>query len=220
MTEKEKEATYFEDSDFMAACKELDKPNLDDWEFFTESHGLQLYRSYNFDSGLYRYKIFGNMDLDPEICSQVYMDLEYRKSWDNYVYELTEKTFEDKEFIYWCVKFPKPMSHRDYVFQREQRIIKYKGRDVYVILAQSVNDIIDYPEKMLTVRVEQYDQSLVFCKLPEGGVKMYMQYYDDPKGIIPTWLLNWAAKTAVPAFLTQMKTACKNYPKYLATKKK
>ena len=38
-------------------------------------------------SGLYEYKIMGSIsDVLPDVCKQVYMDLEYRKNWDDYVY--------------------------------------------------------------------------------------------------------------------------------------
>jgi len=40
-----------------------------------------------------------------------------------------------------------------------------------------------------------------------------MHYYDDPKGNIPSMIINWAAKTGVPGFLTNMKKACGNYTK-------
>lgn len=37
-------------------------------------------------SGLYEYKIMGSLeDVGPDVCKQVYMDLEYRKKWDEYV---------------------------------------------------------------------------------------------------------------------------------------
>lgn len=36
-------------------------------------------------SGLYKYKIYGILDdVLPEVCADVYMDLEYRKQWDTY----------------------------------------------------------------------------------------------------------------------------------------
>jgi len=38
------------------------------------------------ESYLYQYKIYGTLkNVSPEICAQVYMDLEYRKKWDTYV---------------------------------------------------------------------------------------------------------------------------------------
>lgn len=37
-------------------------------------------------SGLYEYKVYGVLDdVRPDICAQVYMDIEYRKQWDSYV---------------------------------------------------------------------------------------------------------------------------------------
>ena len=38
------------------------------------------------DSGLYEYKVFGTLSgVGPETCAKVYVDLEYRKTWDSYV---------------------------------------------------------------------------------------------------------------------------------------
>ena len=37
----------FTDKEFHEACDELNVPNVDDWEFFTESHGVKIYRFYN-----------------------------------------------------------------------------------------------------------------------------------------------------------------------------
>lgn len=36
-------------------------------------------------SGLYEYKVFGELDCKSDVCHKVYMDLEYRKIWDSYV---------------------------------------------------------------------------------------------------------------------------------------
>lgn len=46
-----------------------------------------------------------------------------------------------------------------------------------------------------------------------------MHYYDNPKGMIPTWLINWAAKTGVPQFMETMRTAVKGYPEFLEKKR-
>ena len=41
-----------------------------------------------------------------------------------------------------------------------------------------------------------YDQFKIsnFYLLFLSHFTAYMYYYDDPKGMIPTWLINWAAK--------------------------
>ena len=30
-----------------------------------------------------------------------------------------------------------------------------------------------------------------------------MRYYDNPKGMIPTWLINWGAKVCTALYLTE-----------------
>ena len=46
------------------------------------NQGFNLFQ----ESCLYQYKIYGALkNISPEICAQVYMDLEYRKKWDTYV---------------------------------------------------------------------------------------------------------------------------------------
>ena len=37
----------FTDADFDLLMLELDEPQIDGWEFFTESHGVRIYRLYN-----------------------------------------------------------------------------------------------------------------------------------------------------------------------------
>jgi len=47
---------------------------------------LKEYLNFCQITGLYSYKIHGEMNgVKPEICVQVYMDIDYRKEWDNYV---------------------------------------------------------------------------------------------------------------------------------------
>lgn len=40
----------------------------------------------------------------------------------------------------------------------------------------------------------------------------WMQYYDDPRGNIPTAIINWAVSSALPKMLNDLHKACKNYP--------
>ena len=37
------------------------------------------------ESGLYQYKVYGKLDVPVETCVKVYMDLDYRRTWDSYV---------------------------------------------------------------------------------------------------------------------------------------
>ncbi|XP_061477748.1 phosphatidylcholine transfer protein isoform X3 [Rhineura floridana] len=140
------------------------------------------------------------------------MDLTYRTKWDRYLRELCEKTHDGRTVIYWEVKFPFPMANRDYVFIRERQDMEVDGKKIYVILAKSVNTA-KFPEKPGIVRVKNYKQSVAFQSDGKKGSKVFLSYFDDPGGKVPSWLVNWVTKTGVPNFLNDMEKACLSYRK-------
>ncbi|KAG5832993.1 phosphatidylcholine transfer protein isoform X1 [Anguilla rostrata] len=207
----------FSDEQFQEAWKELDDPQVEGWELFTETMGVKIYRQHNKETGLYEYKVFGVLpSCGPELCTEVYMDLAYRKKWDGYVKELYEKDCDGQTAIYWEVKYPFPLSNRDYVYVRERRELEPDGRKIWVVLAQS-SSVSQCPEKSGVLRVQDYKQCVAMESDKASGTKMFMNYFDNPGGMIPTWLINWAAKTGVPGFIADLQKACKNYPEYCRT---
>ncbi|KAK7167054.1 hypothetical protein R3I94_001454 [Phoxinus phoxinus] len=208
-------ALLFSDEEFQQAWTELDQPMLDGgWEFFTETMNVKIYRLYSKETGLYEYKVFGSLpSCSPDLLADVYMDLNYRRHWDSYAKELHEKDYSGQKAIYWEVKYPLPLSNRDYVYVRERRDLDAGGRKIWVVLAKS-SCVSQCAEKRGVIRVKDYKQSLAMESDGSGGTKVFMNYFDNPGGMIPTWLVNWAAKTGVPAFLTDMKKACSNYANY------
>lgn len=205
--------------EFTAHLAELTTPNTEGFDFFTESktvgYTVRIFRQYNAVSGLYIYKVYGELpDIDPQTCCDVYNDLEYRKQWDGYVKELTELSKDDEhQIIYWCVAYPFPMSHRDYVFSRKMQFIEPEGGvKQWCIIGQS-DTTTDKKEVNKVIRVTDFNQTLALQATALGGTQAFMLYYDDPKGSLPTWLINWAAKTGVPKFMSDLQIACKNYKK-------
>ena len=204
----------FNDERFASALAEMENPSLSDYEFFVECRDVKIYRHYDDASGLYEYKCVGHLSLNCDVMQEVYMDLEYRKSWDSYVKELRQ--VPSSNVIYWNVNFPFPLSNRDYTYLRECR----RHDDVtWVILAEGTSTP-DIPAKSSVVRVTEYKQLLVIRKVDDKKTKVFMHYFDNPGGAIPTWLINWAAKTGVPKFLDDMEKACAGYEKYLEKSKK
>ncbi|XP_015237513.1 PREDICTED: phosphatidylcholine transfer protein [Cyprinodon variegatus] len=162
----------FTDEEFQSAWKELDAPQLDGgWELFTETMGVQIHRLYDKETGLYEYKVFGGLgSCNPELCADVYMDLMYRKHWDGYVKELYEKDFGGQTAIYWEVKYPFPLSNRDYVYVRERRDLDIDGRKIWVILARSSPQTA-CAEKKGVLRVNDYKQSVALESDGASGTK-------------------------------------------------
>ncbi|XP_068118339.1 phosphatidylcholine transfer protein [Hyperolius riggenbachi] len=204
----------FSEDRFQEAWQELDGPELSGgWQLFTETMGIQIYRLYDEQTGLYQYKIYGNLaDCPADLCADVYMDLDYRKKWDQYWKALQEVESEDG-VIYWEVKYPFPLCNRDYVYVRERRDLDINGRKIFVILAKSVTSP-NCPEKSGIIRVNGYKQSVALESDGKSGCKVFMYYFDNPGGMIPSWLINWAAKTGVPNFLKSIQKACNGYKQY------
>ncbi|XP_061477746.1 phosphatidylcholine transfer protein isoform X1 [Rhineura floridana] len=206
----------FLEEQFLAICREVAKPRegaSGSWELMAEAVSFSIFRLYDEKSGLYEYKVYGILaDCAPELCAEVYMDLTYRTKWDRYLRELCEKTHDGRTVIYWEVKFPFPMANRDYVFIRERQDMEVDGKKIYVILAKSVNTA-KFPEKPGIVRVKNYKQSVAFQSDGKKGSKVFLSYFDDPGGKVPSWLVNWVTKTGVPNFLNDMEKACLSYRK-------
>jgi len=202
------------DIDFEALSREIDSPNTEGFEFFVQTMGTTIYRQYNETSGLYTYKIYGSLDVAPEICAQVYMDIDYRKSWDTYVKDLEILNVDGEELIYWQVNFPWPMSNRDYVYTRSFKELDVNGEKVWIVCATGKSNTDKVAERSGVVRVSDYTSYSVMKSDGKGGSKAYQLYFDNPGGSIPTWLINWGAKTGVPQFLTTMQKACRGYEEY------
>ncbi|XP_049716155.1 phosphatidylcholine transfer protein isoform X1 [Elephas maximus indicus] len=205
----------FSEEQFWKACAELQQPALHgaDWERLVEALGVSVYRLYDQETGLYKYKVFGVLeDCPPALLADVYMDLDYRKQWDQNVCELYEKRCNGETVVYWEVNYPFPMSNRDYVYIRQQKELEVEGQKVYVILAQSTS-MPQLPEKSGVIRVKQYEQSLAIKSDGKKGSKVFMYYFDNPGGLIPSWIINWAAESGIPSFLSGLVQACHRYPK-------
>ncbi|KAK2561370.1 Phosphatidylcholine transfer protein [Acropora cervicornis] len=228
----------FAEEKFLEVAQEINNIKLNGYEFFTESVKesveCKIYRKYDTVSGLYEYKIMGSiLDVLPNVCKEVYMDLEYRKKWDEYVNgmgdikevymdleyrkkwdeyvnELYEFDEDGEESIYWNVKYPWPMSNRDYVYRRALRELEINNLPTVVVLAESKLSA-KTPERSGVVRVKEYHQSLIIQGDGMVGTKAFIHYFDNPGGMIPVWLINWVAKTGVPDFLSSMREACFGY---------
>ncbi|XP_053231149.1 phosphatidylcholine transfer protein isoform X2 [Podarcis raffonei] len=206
----------FGEEQFLAVCRESTKPReaaRAAWELMAETASFCIFRLFDEKSGLYEYKVYATLgDCSPDVCAEVYMDLTYRTQWDRYLRDISEKPFEGRTVIHWEVKFPFPMANRDYVFIRERKDMELEGKKIYVILAKSVNTS-KFPEKTGIVRVKNYKQCVAFESDGKKGSKVFMSYFDDPGGKVPSWLVNWGTKTGVPNFLIDMEKACHSYRK-------
>lgn len=208
-----------DDDVFGKYLSELELANTEGYTFFTKNetdgYSLEIYRKYDEESGLYEYKSYGELkSIDTETVFAVYNDLEYRKKWDSYcadLFVLSETSVQQN--IYWRVAYPWPMSHRDYVFIRKSKIFE-KTENIpkrwCVIGKADPSSTHEVPKSV--IRVNDYEQTLALQASSNGlGTKVFLYYYDNPGGALPSWLINWAAKTGVPQFMKTLQSACEKY---------
>ncbi|KAF4011996.1 hypothetical protein G4228_003090, partial [Cervus hanglu yarkandensis] len=183
-------ASRFSEEEFQEACAELQHLQISGWEMPVVTSVVRVYqRPLNKPTGLYEYKVTGIVRSPPDLLADVYMDLDYRKQWDQYVQELREIKVDGEEAVYWQMKYPFPMSNRDCVYVRQRRQLDFEGRKVHVILAQSIS-VPWFSEKSGMIRVKQYKQSLAIQSYDSWRSEVFMYYFNDPGGQIPFWILN------------------------------
>ena len=103
------------------------------------------------------------------------------------------------------------MSNRDYVFRRHKSTI---DDNVHVLISKG-HSHPEHPEASGVVRVDQLRNFMIIKKSAKDPAHcdFSMLYFDDLKGSIPTWLVNWAVSKAVPTFLNSLVDAAKKKKK-------
>ncbi|KAI4532948.1 hypothetical protein MG293_015967 [Ovis ammon polii] len=175
-------ASRFSEEEFQEACAELQRPRVSGWEIPVVTSVVKVYqRPLKKLTGLHEYKVSGIVRSPPDLLADVYMDLDYRKQWDQYVQEVESKFYKWQE----CMR----MGKRECVYVRQRRDLNFEGRKVYVILAQSIS-VPWFSEKSGMIRVKQYKQSLAIQSYDSWRSEVFMYYFNNPGGQIPFWILN------------------------------
>lgn len=135
-----------------------------------------------------------------------------RNHWDTYCVSAERKQDPDtsKTAYYWQLNYPFPLYNRDYCFVRESKKICRDDKILYVTLARSERFEI-FSERSGVIRVKDYFQKAGMVSDGKSGTIAYMTYYDNPEGMIPTWLINWAASIGGPQYLKLMHKSCAQY---------
>jgi len=194
---------------------------------------IKVYTRVRPSTGINEYIILGYLDkVTLREAYEVYMDLEYRKEWDDLKQQISLFNRKDKQSseslskndlkdfeIHWEIKLPWPFSNREYVFERNTYEHKYNDMMFLIADNSSLNNNNTKQEETntnninsRTIRITEYEQMTVFYSDREDGrCNVYMEYYDDPKGNIPLVLKNWVVSRAAPNFIMNIEKACKEY---------
>ncbi|MFU8803399.1 MAG: START domain-containing protein [Bradymonadaceae bacterium] len=168
------------------------------WEPTGTSDGVRLSKMEVEGSSIVAFR--GEVVADVNIAKliAVFIDSNERRHWvDRYAGHKTLERSETRE-VYW-IKFalPFPATDRDYVLQTDVAV----DEDTKVFTAR-IKSVVDRRkgEDGCCVRAEVRNTFYRFQALPDGRTSMSVEVHTDPKGRIPTWLVNriqrdWPSKT-------------------------
>eukprot|EP01117_Protostelium_nocturnum_P004797 TRINITY_DN1740_c0_g1_i1.p1 TRINITY_DN1740_c0_g1~~TRINITY_DN1740_c0_g1_i1.p1 ORF type:complete len:224 (+),score=80.41 TRINITY_DN1740_c0_g1_i1:266-937(+) len=153
--------------------------------------------------------IWKHIDMDQ--LYDVLHDSEYRRIWDKNALEndLIEQLDKNNDIGYYAAKCPPGITNRDFV-----NIRSWRTRDTeYIIMNHSVQHPSRPPKKGY-VRANSIKTGYVLRRIPEGGVNIIYLTSTDPRGSIPSMLLNTVTQKLAPKILGRMEQACKEYGKW------
>lgn len=169
------------------------------WEYVNTDQGVTVYRKQVEGSDVVAFKGVAYANLPIGKVLAVFKDPEQRKFWvDRYEEHLTLEKGPDTETYWIHFGLPWPVSDRDYVLRADGQ--GNADKKIYTAKIKSVTSA-KKGEDDCCVRAEVYGTFYEFTALPgEDKTKIIVEVHTDPKGALPTWLVNliqksWPSKT-------------------------
>ena len=116
------------------------------------------------------------------------------------------------------VAYPFPLTNRDYFYMRRCKEMAFttkgKQQTAWVTISRCMPPDLQLCPETSALRVDEYKQTMAITTHESGqGSRLYMNTFDNPKGSIPTWLINYFASSGVASYLDSVKKAVENYKK-------
>lgn len=211
-----------EDSDFQELrilCR-----NHDGWDQVYSKNGITVWTKSNENTS---FKMIKLRAVIPDVsCCLVYdvlHDGEYRKSWDHNMLEGYELCYinPNNDIGYYALKMPKPLRCRDFVMQRSWLATDKE----YMIVNHSVNHK-SLPLKKGFVRGISYitGYHITPCNekglLNQPGCDVAYVTLADPRGKLPSWIVNKACLGIAPKSVKRLLKACRGYDAWKSQQRK
>ena len=167
------------------------------WEVVDDKDGIQVSRIKIEGSDIFGFK--GSTVIDAPIGKvfDVLVDKERRPEWVDRlkINKQLEKKSAFESIIYQSFDLPWPISDRDYIYRA--KIFRKSPNTVLITMSS-----IDYKKGPKTVGVRAHLQQSRYSlsAMPGGKTAVEVEIHTDPKGRLPTWLVNliqksWPLKT-------------------------
>lgn len=172
------------------------------WEEIYVEDGVTVHRAEVEDSKLFAFKGTKVMKGTRQDVLGVLLDNEHRINWvdrlaTNYILQL--HTPYDY-VLYQNFELPALFSDRDYVYRG--RVVEDEGSGVVTLSMQSIEH--DKAPPTTGVRAELINSRYVLTPLDSGDTQVEVEIITDPKGMMPSWLVNMIQKDWPRETLTRL----------------
>jgi len=189
--------------------------SANDWEFMHKKDGIKVYRKNIEGSPIVGFRGETVIYSQPEKVLAVLMDNVYRTEWVDRLEksEILERISPREYIVYQVFKLPWPLSKRDFVY-KGKLIVDKKDKSILVVMGS-----VEHPEapKTVGVRAELITSRYRIKPLGKYMTGFEVEIHSDPKGLIPSFIVNlvqksWPYKTLMSVKRQVEKPYVKPYP--------
>ena len=183
-------------------------PSLEDsagWQLRKDKDGIKVYTRDLEHKGVLEYRAIATIEADFEKIVRIIHNVEDYPSWtSNCASAEIYKIINDSTVIeYMTTPVPWPLSDRDVVMKF---VVWKQTKDYFEAHLTSVPDLV--PENGDYIRMKEAEGFWIFKKTDEGKVEIIHQFYADPGGNIPKWIINLFIVSGPYKTLSNLKQLC------------
>lgn len=163
-----------------------------DWTYIGKKDGVSTWTQEIEGTRLLGFRGEAVVDLAPATLLRTMLDAKNARDWVDLLSEhKVLETRGDDEVIYQRYAMAWPVADRDMVIKRSVRYLpETRTTAVYIESVQHP----DAPEVAGVVRADVMRTWFAFTELDQGGTRVEVEAFTDPKGIVPQWLVNLVQK--------------------------
>ena len=158
------------------------------WEFIKQRDGIRIYTRKEIGSPLKSFKGIMEIHSTMEMIGKVVGNVKNFDWWDDDIREIRILALQDNVFsqYYLIYDVPWPLSDRDLCV--EARVSIDSVTHTKIIHATPLPGVV--PEEPDLIRIKNYWQRWTIQPLDHGMIRLTLEGFVDPGGIVPPWLYN------------------------------
>jgi ribosome-associated toxin RatA of RatAB toxin-antitoxin module len=182
-----------------------DYQDPEEWELRKDKNDIQVYTRKYPQSNIREFKAVATLKADISQLAVILNEVENYPSWmaNCKSAEIWKEIDDTTRIDYMTTAVPWPMSDRDIVF----RVSTTRNtHEHFEIILTALPDAV--PEKENLIRIRKSEGTWKVKKKNKDTVEVIHQFYGDPEGNVPGWIINMFIVTGPFKTLTRLRELC------------